>query len=162
MPVVSMNYILLSKDLELVSWTRTLLVCHQHPWTTAHCARVPPGETCSTRSAFTPRFWGEIATFFPITVWSWETRSTQGTRKVEQLGQDPSSCHLHPECGLFQSPLYISSTRSLPGVLTWAYRPTGGTSSSQKQQEHLIPGITKWKKANTRILLTETKTTWHH
>jgi hypothetical protein len=38
----------------------------------------------------------------------------------------------------------------------------GGTSSSQRQQEHLTPEITRWQKANTRILPTETKTTWHH
>jgi hypothetical protein len=50
----------------------------------------------------------------------------------------------------------------LPGVLTKAYRPTAGTSSSQRQQEHLTPEITRWQKANARILPTETKTTWHH
>jgi hypothetical protein len=47
-------------------------------------------------------------------------------------------------------------------MLTQAYRIIGGTSSSQRQQEHLTPEITRWRKANTRILPTETKTTWHH
>jgi hypothetical protein len=43
-------------------------------------------------------------------------------------------------------------------VLTHAYRLTGQTSSSQRQQEHLTPEITRWRKANTRILPTETIT----
>ena len=50
----------------------------------------------------------------------------------------------------------------LPGVLTEANRITGGTSSSQRQLEHLTPEITRWQKANIRILPTETKNTWHH
>ena len=50
----------------------------------------------------------------------------------------------------------------LPGVLTEANRITGGTSSSQRQLEHLKPEVTNWQKANVRILLTETKTSWHH
>ena len=50
----------------------------------------------------------------------------------------------------------------LPLGLTQAYRPTGGTSSRERQQEHLTPKITRWQKANTRILPTETKNTWHH
>jgi hypothetical protein len=44
-------------------------------------------------------------------------------------------------------------------VLTQAYRRTRGTSSSQIQQEHLTPEITRWRKANARILPIETKTT---
>ena len=50
----------------------------------------------------------------------------------------------------------------LPGVLTEANRHTEGTSSNQRQLEHLTPEITRWQKANVRILLTETKTTHHH
>ena len=50
----------------------------------------------------------------------------------------------------------------LPGVLTEANRHTEGTSSSQRQLEHLTPEITRWQKANIRILPTETKNTWHH
>ena len=41
-------------------------------------------------------------------------------------------------------------------------KSTGGTSSSQRQLEHLTPEITRWQNANIRILLTETKTTQHH
>ena len=50
----------------------------------------------------------------------------------------------------------------LPGVLTKANRITGETSSSQRQLEHQTPEITRWLKANVRILLTETKTIHHH
>ena len=50
----------------------------------------------------------------------------------------------------------------LPGVLTEANKITGETSSSQRQLEHLTPKITRWLKANIRILQTETKTTRHH
>jgi hypothetical protein len=50
----------------------------------------------------------------------------------------------------------------LPGVLTEANRLTGGTRSSKRQLEYLTPELTRWQKANIRILLTETKTTWHH
>ena len=50
----------------------------------------------------------------------------------------------------------------LPGVLTEANRITGGTSSSQRQLEHLTPEITRWQKSNLRILLTETKNTGYH
>jgi hypothetical protein len=46
-----------------------------------------------------------------------------------------------------------------PGMLTKTNRITGGTSSSQRQLDHLTPEITRWRKANLRILLTETKTT---
>jgi hypothetical protein len=38
----------------------------------------------------------------------------------------------------------------------------GGTSSSQKQQDHLTQEITRCLKANTRILPKETKITWNH
>ena len=50
----------------------------------------------------------------------------------------------------------------LPDLLTDANRITGGTSSNQRQLKQLTPEITRWRKANVRILLTETKTTHHH
>ena len=50
----------------------------------------------------------------------------------------------------------------LPGVLTEANRIKEGKSSSQRQLEYLTPEITRWQKANVRILLTETKTIGHH
>jgi hypothetical protein len=43
-----------------------------------------------------------------------------------------------------------------------ANRITGGTNSNQRQLKQLTPEITRWRKANIRILLTETKTTQHH
>jgi hypothetical protein len=48
-----------------------------------------------------------------------------------------------------------------PEVLTQAYRLIGGTGYRQKQQEHLTPEMTRRRKANAKILPTETKTTWH-
>ena len=50
----------------------------------------------------------------------------------------------------------------LLGVQTESNRITGGTSSTQRHLKHLTPEITRWQKANIRILLTETKTTQHH
>ena len=50
----------------------------------------------------------------------------------------------------------------LPGIQTQAYRPTGGISSSQRQQDQLTPEITRWQKASTKTLPTETKATWQH
>ena len=50
----------------------------------------------------------------------------------------------------------------LLGVLTEAKRITGGTSSSQRQLEHLTPEINIWQKANVRILLTKTKNIGNH
>jgi hypothetical protein len=50
----------------------------------------------------------------------------------------------------------------IPGVLTKTNRITGGTSWSQRQLEHLTPEIIRYQKANIKILLTETKTTWYH
>ena len=47
-------------------------------------------------------------------------------------------------------------------MLTEANRITGGKSSSQKRGEYLIPEITRWQKANIRILLTDTKINGHH
>ena len=70
-----------------------------------------------------------------------------------------------PEESLPTGSALISRTKeraALPGMLTEANRLTGGTSSSQRQLEHLTPEITRWWKANERIFLTETKTTGHH
>jgi hypothetical protein len=50
----------------------------------------------------------------------------------------------------------------LSGVLTQAYKPTGGMSSIQRQQDQLTPEITRWRKPSARTLPTETKVTWHH
>jgi hypothetical protein len=50
----------------------------------------------------------------------------------------------------------------LPGVLIEANRITEGTSSNQRQREHLTPEISRWQKTNLRILLIETKITQNH
>ena len=92
-------------------------------------------------------------------------RSTQASEAAEQLGQGPTGLHLHPGGGAVLLPsvhLPCQGRACLEGVLTRAYRFTWGTSSSQRQQEHLTPEITKWWKANTTTLPTEMKTTWHH
>jgi hypothetical protein len=68
-------------------------------------------------------------------------RSKQGTGAVEQLGQ---------------------GRHGLPGMLTEAYRPTGGTSLTQRQHDQLTPEITRQQMASTRTVPTETKATWHH
>jgi hypothetical protein len=44
-----------------------------------------------------------------------------------------------------------------PGVLTQAYRPTGGKSFNQRQQDQVTQEITRCPKASTRTLLTENK-----
>jgi hypothetical protein len=75
-------------------------------------------------------------------------RSTQATEAAEQLGQGPTGLHLHPgDEAVPQSSVHCSfqERSGLPGVLTQAYRLTGRTSSSQRQQEHLTPGITRWQ-----------------
>jgi hypothetical protein len=52
---------------------------------------------------------------------------------------------------------HSQETVGLTGVLTEANRITGGTSCSQRQLEYLTSDITRWQKANIRILPTETK-----
>jgi hypothetical protein len=64
--------------------------------------------------------------------------------------------------GLFCNPLALPGGAGLPGLLTQVYRIIGGTSSSQRQLENLTSEINRWWKVNVRIVLTETKTTWHH
>jgi hypothetical protein len=92
-------------------------------------------------------------------------RSTQTEGAVEQLGKGPLCIHLHPGAGAVPCPSLECSWQGwapLLRVLTQAYRPIGGTSSSQRQQEQLTPEITRWQKANTRNLPKEIKATWRH
>jgi hypothetical protein len=66
---------------------------------------------------------------------------------AEQLGQGPKVLHLHPAGGAIPQPFVhwaCQERAGLPGVLTQAYRLTRGTSSSQRQQEHLTLEITRW------------------
>jgi hypothetical protein len=47
-------------------------------------------------------------------------------------------------------------------VLTKAYRFTGEISSIQRHEDQLTTEITRWQKASSRTLPTETKPAWHH
>ena len=69
------------------------------------------------------------------------------------------------EVGLFHSPLCTGlgqERTGLQGVLTQAYRIIGGTKFRQRQKEHLTPQINRRQNKDTRVLPTESKTTWHH
>jgi hypothetical protein len=73
-------------------------------------------------------------------------RRAQAAEAAELLGQGPTGLHLQPEYGAVLQPSVHCSCQDrtgLPGVLTQAYRLTGGTTSSQKQLEHLTPEITR-------------------
>jgi hypothetical protein len=92
-------------------------------------------------------------------------RSTQAAEAAEQLGQGSTGLHLWLGDGaVLQACVHWScqDRDGLPGVLTQTYRLIGGISFSQRQQEHLTSEITRWQKANPRILPTETMTTWHY
>jgi hypothetical protein len=82
-------------------------------------------------------------------------RRAQATEAAEQLGQCPTGLHLHSGGKAVSQPSVHWSCQEragLQGVLTRAYRLIGRTSSSQRQQEHITPQITRWQKANARIL----------
>ena len=73
-------------------------------------------------------------------------RSAQATEAAEQLGQDPTGLPLYPGGGAVQQfsvHWSLQERAGLSEVLTQAYRFTGGTSSSQRQQEYLTPEITR-------------------
>ena len=92
-------------------------------------------------------------------------RSVQAAEGTEQLGQGDMGLHLQSGCGAVLQPSvhwYCHERAGLLRVLKQTYRFRGRTSSSQRQQEHLTPEITRCQKTNARILPTETKTTWHH
>jgi hypothetical protein len=140
----------------------------------SHCWSWPPG------SALT---WGLRCDryFYPGSLWGWSAQEiSRVTEATELLGQGPfrpsSSARRQswssalwapspPEESLPTGSALTPGTQEragLPGMLTEANRLTGGTRSSQRQLEHLTPEITRWRKTNVRILLTGTKTTWHH
>ena len=119
-----------------------------------------------------------IAIFDPGSVWGGSTQeSTWAAEATELLGQGSfgssssarrrsgSSVLCLPSLPEESSPAVTPGTQEragLPGVLTEANRLTGGTSSSQRQLEHLTPEIARHQKVNIRILLTETKTIQLH
>jgi hypothetical protein len=80
-----------------------------------------------------------------------------GTHMVQEQwngwDRDPSNHHLHLRAGAIPQPLVHRSHKKravLLEVLTQAYRPTGGTSSSQRQQDHPQPEVTRWQKSSAR------------
>ena len=83
-------------------------------------------------------WWFEYA--WPGEVWTWRKCATVGAGfKTLLLGADPV-----PQLSI---PKFLKRT-GLPGVLT--YRRAGRTSHSQRQQEQLIPEITRWGEARAR------------
>jgi hypothetical protein len=124
---------------------------------------------------------GEIAILYP---WSLRDQSMQESKQAakarELLGQGPFGPSSSARRQSWAPVLYAPSLpeESLPaantltigtqdrvglsGVLIEADRITGGISSRQRQLEHLTQDITRWWKANIRILLTEIKTTFYH
>jgi hypothetical protein len=82
-------------------------------------------------------------------------RDMPGTLRTQEqrsdLGQDPSSFHLHPGANpVLQLSIlkFLPERTGLPGVLT--YRLPGGTSHSQRQQDQLTTEITRWQEARAK------------
>jgi hypothetical protein len=124
-----------------------------------------------------PQDSSEIAIFSPGSLWGWSTQElTQVTETTELLGQGPFGHSSSARRQSWSSKICAPSPpeKSLPtesaltpenqeravlqGVLTETNRITRGTSSRQRQLEHLTPGITRWRKTNAR----GTKNTWNH
>ena len=133
---------------------------------TACCAQVALGETCSPRSVFTPGLRGKIATVSPVTVWSeaGQEHLRHNISGAAGIGYF-SSAICTQSVGCFRAlwtQVLLGEQAGLPEVLKQAYRVIGVTSSSQRQQEHLTSEITRRWTANTKLLPRETKIRWHH
>jgi hypothetical protein len=95
---------------------------------------------------------GEIATFSPITVWTGQQEAQEAqNNRVDGTGSfrlpsEPRAWAV-PEASIQK---FLKRERGGGGVLTHAYRPTGRTSSSQRQQDYLTPEITRWQKATQK------------
>jgi hypothetical protein len=78
---------------------------------------------------------------------------------VKQLGQDLSSLHLHLQAKVIPQPSAPNAAQERAVLARSAdtLKITGGTSSSQRQQEHLTLEITKWREECEKILQTKTK-----
>ena len=75
-------------------------------------------------------------------------RRAWATEATELLRHSPMGLHLHPRGGAVPQPSVHWSCQErtgLPGVLRQGYRPIGGTSSSQRQQDQLTPEKTRWQ-----------------
>jgi hypothetical protein len=102
---------------------------------TVCCAQVPPGETCSPRSAFTPGLRGENATFSPITVWNRASQEWVEHRNSGAVGTGSFWLLSAPRAWAVPEPSvhkFCKERAGLPGVLTEVYRCIGGTSSNQR------------------------------
>jgi hypothetical protein len=135
------------------SWERTLLVCHLHQQVEA-----VPQPTVHRSCQETPVFPGVFS--FPGS----EVRQLLSLQQFSGAGQQRSHGRGQEQCHSWDGIFPVHSAPrdwalkellvykfhqerdGLPGVLTQDYRPTGGTSSSQRQQEYLIPELTRWQK----------------
>ena len=159
-------FILKSKTLGRASGTGSYgLTSVPRRWgcSTALCAPSLPGESFPPGSALTLGLRWDCY-FLSVDSLRWDQKFTdRRSRQAAETGSNGLTSQLGGGAVL---QLFIHwpchEKVGLPGVLTEAYRLTGGTSSSQRQQEHLTLEITRWQKTKARILPTETKTTWHY
>ena len=118
---------------------------------------------------FTLKFRGEITIFATITV---QSQTSQEVTRHRNSGVAGDMILLVSICTwelkMSHSFLQTSSRRELvsPGILTLlrsqAYKSTGWTSSNQRHQDQLTPGIIIiWQEASTRTLSTETNVACH-
>jgi hypothetical protein len=87
-----------------------------------------------------PELRGEIATFSPITVQSPPGQKRTGHTNSRAAGTGSFQSPSAPRAKTVPQPAVHRSLQvriGLSGVLEQAYRPTRGTSSSQKQQDQL-------------------------
>jgi hypothetical protein len=130
------------------SWNRVLLppsAPRRLGCSAGLCILFLPGESLSPGSALTPELKGDH--HFLSSDFLSQTQPESHRLQAEQLRQGPSWLHLHPGGGVDpQSSVHWSyqERAGFTEVLRWAYRHTGGTSSSQRQQKHLTPEFTKW------------------
>ena len=136
-------------------------------WSSVLSVHSLPEESLPPGSALIPKLRWEGLRWDPQ--FSLQCISKEGplrrAQATELEGQSPSCLHLQSGHGaVLQSSVHWScqEREGITGVLTQANRITGGKVSSQRQLEHLTPEITRWQKANVRILPTETRIPWHH
>ena len=103
--------------------------------------------------------------FSPMTAYGRASQECTGHRSGGVAGTGPFwslSASRSWGCSIVLCVRVLPGESWFPIVLTQAYGRKGGTSSSQRQQDKLTPEITRWRKASTRTLPTETKAIWHH
>ena len=136
------------------AWDRTLLIsiCSQ----SCSCAtelhtEIPPGESWSPRSAYTPVSPGKTTTSLHIagstgTLIESSGHSNQlGTGSFWSLSALQSTDRPCTQCFIAK---FLPERIGLSGVLK--HRLAGGTSQSQRQQDPLILETTRWQKASSR------------